>query len=185
MAKGTNGSGALGALIRRVTPDERLAKLGVRPELRVVAVKMATTFRSEPTIRELQDYLAVEEIVEVMMEGRYAKVLGVLALTDRRVLFVANESATAGPRLSVARGGLAITAPKKSAVRLVGPGTDALIDHALGRSGEIFAETATTGPQEKPADPLVRLAQLRDDRDAGRISNADFEAAKNRLLTDL
>ncbi len=181
----TKPTRSLGGLLKRVPPEQRLSALGIEPELRRVALRMATTLRSEPTIRQLQDYLAVEETVEIMMEGRYDHVLGVLALTNRRILFVANSSAT-GPRLSVARSGLEVTAPKKSSVRIVGPDLDVLIDRALGRSGAMFAEAVVGGGATAPAvDPLVALAELRDRHAAGLIGDAEYETAKSTLLREL
>jgi len=65
-----------------------MAKDELRPDIEAARTRMRTKIRSGKEIKRLVRYLWEDEHVERMAAGNYGKGQGLLALTDRRLLFV-------------------------------------------------------------------------------------------------
>ncbi len=170
----------------------RLAGLNLRPDLAAAAVRMVCDERSDQQIVKLESEFDNEESVLIVVEGVNDQALGFLALTTARVLFRVHE---AGPG-------------KIASVPLVD--ISEVRDRARGRYGQVmlqlragmlqvdkipgigaaqFAQALRrqlTGPEQVlPRDPVQELLELRELRAVGGISDADYQAAKARLLEEL
>src|SRR5215204_7575572 len=72
---------------------ERLASYHLRPDVLDAAAAMASDQRSDIYVIRLESALTDSETVLRMMDGRYARVMGLLALTSERILFRSRRSA--------------------------------------------------------------------------------------------
>jgi hypothetical protein len=169
---------------------ERLAPYDLRPDLVEAAAVMASDQRSDVHVARLESSLSDSETVLRLMDGRYAREMGLLVLTSERILFRSRRST--GPAFSVPLGEvLAIegsTRRVSGTVRLTTPDGTFAVDQILGTQGEMLADEAREairgGP--RPArDPLQVLAELRALRDSGAISAAEFEIRKSAIWRDI
>ncbi|GGL89938.1 SHOCT domain-containing protein [Nakamurella endophytica] len=183
----------LGRLFKGQSPQERLLRAGIRADIAMAAGRMAGDPRSDPTVREVATQLPDDETALRLMEGRYGKVMGLLVLTDRRVLFFGHEY-VGGPLAEVeltsidriSSGGSVRTG---TSVTVTGPDVALTVDRGLALSGEQFAEAVRevrfgSAPVER-RDPLEVLAELRVMRDSGRLSEEEFQKQKRRLVDEL
>ena len=126
--------------------------------------------------------------------------LGLLALTDRRLIFVTvaglrgkNVQSIDVPYSSIS--GISVTGSRFSAVVEVASHTDSYgfdmgrQDHAnelasliRETSDAFFQEASTPTPPDDPLDQLEKLARLRD---SGVITEAEFSAKKADLLNQI
>lgn len=74
-------------LFRVPPPEQRVAAMGLRPDLARAAVDVAFDQRFDPEIQQLETCLLETESVVFMVEGRHRRQLGILVLTTGRVLF--------------------------------------------------------------------------------------------------
>lgn len=178
---------------RRPTPAERLAYLRLRPDTARAAAAMASDARSDRDVKRLESLLSDSEVVLRMMDGRYEGDFGLLVLTSERVLF---QSRTMfGPaRFSIpvsAVRAVAAHTHRLSGTVIVTTDDDQLtVDKILGVQGEWLADDLRTamhgGSSSAPArDPLEVLAELRAMRDAGLVTDAEFELRKGALWRDI
>src|SRR5215204_1703140 len=72
---------------------ERLASYHLRSDVLDAAAAMASDQRSDIYIVRLEAALTDSETVLRMMDGRYARVMGLLVLTSERILFCSRRSA--------------------------------------------------------------------------------------------
>jgi hypothetical protein len=126
-----------------------------------------------------------------MMDGRYAREMGLLVLTSERILFRSRRSA-GRTAFSVPLGDvLAIegaTHRVTGTVRVTTSEGTLTVDQILGRQGEMLAEEAQEairGETRPERDPLQVLAELRALRDSGMISAAEFEIRKAAIWRDI
>jgi hypothetical protein len=169
---------------------ERLASYYLRPDVLDAAAAMASDQRSDIYIVRLEAALTDSETVLRMMDGRYARVMGLLVLTSERILFRSRRRT--GPNFSVPlEEVLAIevyTRRGTGIVRVITPYGSLTVDQILGRQGEMLAADARATLRAEPLperDPLRLLAELRALRDSGAISAAEFEIRKSAIWRDI
>ena len=179
-------------LFGRPNPVQRLAGLNLRPDVAAAAVKMVSDERSDQQIVRLESELDDVESVVIVVEGINEERLGFLALTTERVLFRAHD-ARSGNIVSVSLA--AISKVQDRARGMYGrvvlqlPGRDLRVDKIRGIQAAEFAQALRrqlAGPEQVPQrDPVQELLELRELRASGGISDADYQAAKLRLLDEL
>src|SRR5215216_7860147 len=165
---------------------ERLAPYQLRPDLLDAAAAMASDQRSDIYIVRLEAALTDSETVLRMMDGRHARVLGLLVLTSERILFRSRRRT--GPNFRVPLVEVlaieACTRRGSGTVRVVTPYGSLTVDQILGRQGEMLADDAQATIRGEPLpdrDPLRLLGKLRALRDSGAISAAEFEIRKSAI----
>ncbi|WP_285703698.1 SHOCT domain-containing protein [Microtetraspora sp. NBRC 16547] len=171
-----------------------------RPDIQAAADRMAGKFGSRREIRHLVDYLLEDEVVDQMAGGAFGPGIGLVVLTDRRLLFVkdglvakVSEDFPVGKISSVhwepgsSHGTLTVTSS----------GDKAEIEHIHNDDGERIADAirhrlpgarsaASPAPAEAPVsgedDVFEALRKLGELRDKGVVTDAEFEAKKAELL---
>jgi Short C-terminal domain len=125
-----------------------------------------------------------------MMDGRHARVMGLLVLTSERILFRSRRRT--GPNFSVPleeiRAIQTYTRRGTGTVRVITPDGSLTVDQILGRQGEMLANDAHAtirGEALPERDPLRLLAKLRALRESGAISAAEFEIRKSAIWRDI
>jgi hypothetical protein len=151
---------------------------------------MASDQRSDIYVVRLESSLTDSETVLRMMDGRHARMMGLLVLTSERIHFRSRRRT--GPNFSVPLGDvLAIEAYARrgaGTVRVITPYGSLTVDQILGRQGEMLADDARATIRGEPLperDPLRTLAELRAQRDSGAISAAEFEIRKSAIWRDI
>jgi hypothetical protein len=144
------------------------------------AAAMASDQRSDIYVVRLESSLTDSEIVLRMMDGRHARVMGLLVLASERILFRSRRRT--GPNFSVPLEEVvaieAYTRRGSGTVRVITPYGSLTVDQSLGRQGEMLGNDARAtirGEAWPDRDPLRLLAELRALRDSGVISAAEFE----------
>jgi hypothetical protein len=169
---------------------ERLASYHLRSDVLDAAAAMASDQRSDIYVVRLESSLTDSETVLRMMDGRHARMMGLLVLTSERIHFRSRRRT--GPNFSVPLGDvLAIEAYARrgaGTVRVITPYGSLTVDQILGRQGEMLADDARATIRGEPLperDPLRTLAELRALRDSGAISAAEFEIRKSAIWRDV
>ena len=177
--------------LRPPTVHERLARYDLRPDVVAAAAVMVSDQRSDIHVARLESSLSGSETVLRMMDGRYAREMGLLVLTSERILFRSRRS-TGTTAFSVPLGEvLAIegsTRRVSGTVRVTTPDDTFVVDQILGNQGEMLADEARgaiRGEAQPQRDPLQVLAELRALRDSGAISAAEFEIRKSAIWRDI
>jgi Short C-terminal domain len=169
---------------------ERLASYRLRSDVLDAAAAMASDERSDIHVVRLESSLTDSETVLRMMDGRHARVMGLLVLTSERILFRSRRRT--GPNFSVPlEEVLAIQAYTRwgtGTVEVVTSFGSLTVDQILGRQGELLGDDALATVRGEPLpdrDPLRRLAELRALRESGAISAAEFEIRKSAIWRDI
>ncbi|HEX3199138.1 MAG TPA: SHOCT domain-containing protein [Propionibacteriaceae bacterium] len=169
---------------------ERLASYDLRSDVLDAAAAMASDQRSDIYVVRLESSLTDSETVLRMMDGRHARVMGLLVLTSERILFRARRRI--GPNFSVPLEEVvaiqAYTRWGTGTVRVITPHGSLTVDQILGRQGEMLAEDARATMWGEPLpmrDPLRLLAELRELRESGAISAAEFEIRKSAIWREI
>jgi hypothetical protein len=179
-------------LFRIPTTAQRLASLHLRPDLTAAAAKMISDERADDELKKLDGCLQPSETVIAVVEGRFARQMGLLALTTERVTFRPHGSApNALTTILLADISTVDDEVKTMTGRVVLRSTDSIaeIDKILGTQAVSFAEAVRhqlINPGALPEhDPIQELLNLRDRKAAGTISDADYNAIRSRLLDEL
>jgi hypothetical protein len=169
---------------------ERLAPYHLRSDVLDAAAAMASDQRSDMYVVRLEAALTDSETVLRMMDGRHARVMGLLVLTSERILFRSRRRT--GPNFSVpledVRAIEAYTRRGTGTVRVITPYGSLAVDQILGRQGEMLAADtqATMWGEALPERVPVRLlAELRALRASGAISAAEFEIRKSAIRREI
>ena len=169
---------------------ERLASYHLRSDVLDAAAAMASDQRSDIYVVRLESSLTDSETVLRMMDGRHARVMGLLVLTSERILFRSRRRT--GPNFSVPlEEVLAIEAYTRRAtgtVRVITPYGSLTVDQILGRQGEMLAADASATIRGEPLPergPLQLLAKLHALRESGAISATEFEIRKSAMWRDI
>ena len=116
---------------------ERLASYHLRPDVLDAAAAMASDQRSDIYIVRLEAALTDSETVLRMMDGRHARVMGLLVLTSERIHFRSRRRT--GPNFSVpleeVRAIETYTRRGTGTVRVITPYGSLTVDQILGRQG--------------------------------------------------
>ncbi|HEU4909622.1 MAG TPA: SHOCT domain-containing protein [Propionibacteriaceae bacterium] len=168
---------------------ERLASYHLRSDMLDAAAAMVSDQRSDIYVVRLESSLTDSETVLRMMDGRHARVMGLLVLTSERILF---RSRRTGPNFSVPLEEIlaieAYTRRGTGTVCVITPYGSLTVDQILGRQGEMLADDARAticGEPLPEPDPLRLLAKLRALRDSGAINAAEFEVRKSAIWRDV
>lgn len=172
----------------------------LRPDIAAAKARLASSMGSNREIKKLETYLDEGERVDAMVGGAYGKGVGLLALTDRRLLFIVdgafNKSSedfplskvsSVGWNSGMALGTITIFASgNKAEIKNVHKGNGKefvdLVRPRLADKPEAGATPAAPQQQAAPvdlADQLMKLAALRDQ---GILSDEEFAAQKAKLL---
>jgi hypothetical protein len=169
---------------------ERLASYQLRSDVLDAAAAMASDQRSDVYVVRLESSLTDSETVLRMMDGRHARVMGLLVLTSERILFRSRRRT--GPNFSVpledVRAIEAYTRRGTGTVRVITPYGSLAVDQILGRQGEMLAADtqATMWGEALPERVPVRLlAELRALRASGAISAAECEIRKSAIRREI
>jgi hypothetical protein len=169
---------------------ERLASYHLRSDVLDAAAAMASDQRTDIYVVHLESSLTDSETVLRMMDGRHARVMGLLVLTSERILFRSRHRT--GPNFSVPlEEVLAIQAYTRrgtGTIRVITPYGSLTVDQILGRQGEMLADDARATIRGEPLpnrDPLRLLAELRALRDSGALGAAEFEIRKAAIWRDI
>jgi hypothetical protein len=169
----------------------------LREDIAAAKSKMRVKFGGGREIKRLPSYLWEGESVDQMTTGMYGKGLGLIVLTDRRLLFVQDGWASKTTE--------DFPIDKVSSVQWSsGMLTGSIVIFASGNKSEISnvnkddgkemvdkvrhrlsspREAAPPAPQAAPpADPMEQLKKLGELRDAGVVTPEEFEAKKAELL---
>jgi hypothetical protein len=169
---------------------ERLASYHLRSDVLDAAAAMASDQRSDIYIVRLEAALRDSETVRRMMDGRHARVMGLLVLTSERILFCSRRRTGLNFRvpLEEVRAIETYTRRGTGTVRIITPYGSLTVDQVLGRQGEMLAADAQATIRGEPLperDPLRLLAELRALRDSGAISAAEFEIRKSSIWREI
>ena len=188
-------------MFRGRTPQERVDALHLRPDLARAAVALVADQRVEAEIVRIDRILEPDESVLMLVEGRSERQMGLLLLSTRRVLFRPHGQLEDPPRTTYALADLSDvrfhTGSMTGRVRLEFSTAVLEVDKLLGTLAGQFV-TAVRAQQQAEADnpagggggapsrdPLQELVELRSRYTDGKISAADYEAAKARLVREL
>lgn len=193
---------------RTADADEGGADPGgaVRPDVAAVVARMGGTLGAKRELRKLPERLWEGEVVERMASGRYAGKTGLVVLTDRRLLFLAdgwlsarmedfpidkissvqsNTGLVLGTLTIFASGNKAeIGGLTKEECKAIGDALRARISGSPPASvaAAVAAPTPAGAPQPDVLDQLRKLGELRD---AGVLTEEEFAAKKSALLDRL
>lgn len=170
--------------------QERLAPYHLRSDVLDAAAAMVSDQRSDIYVVRLASALTDAETVLRMMDGRHARVMGLLVLTSKRILFRSRRRS--GPNFSVPLEEVvaieAYTRRGTGTVRIITPDGSLTVDQILGRQGEMLGDDAQATVLGEPLpdqDPLRLLAELRALRESGAISATEFEMRKSAIGRDI
>jgi hypothetical protein len=170
----------------------------LRADVAAAKNKMRVKFGAGREIKRLTGHLWEGETVEQMTTGTYGKGTGLVALTDRRLLFihegVMSHSSEDFPMDKVSSvqwsagmmtGEIVIFASgNKSEIKMVnkddGKEIVDTIRHRISAQSDAPASPANS--TTAPADPIEQLKKLGELRDAGILTPEEFDAKKADLL---
>lgn len=172
----------------------------LRPDIAAAKARLASTTGSNREIKKLETYLDEGEPVDAMISGAYGKGVGLLVLTDRRLLFIVDgmmsKTSEDFPLSKVSsvgwNGGMLL-----GTITIFASGNKAEIKNVHKDNGKDFVDRVRPRLADKPAaaapaptivhqgppldlaDQLSKLAALRDQ---GILSDDEFAAQKAKLL---
>lgn len=175
----------------------------LREDVAAAKGKMRVKFGAGREIKRLESYLWEGEAVQRMTTGTYGKGTGLVVLTDRRLLFVQDgvmsKTTEDFPMDKVSSvqwtsgmltGDIVIFASgNKSEIKTVnkddGKEIVDLVRHRLSAPAQPAptAPEAAAPPSAAAPDPIEQLKRLGELRDAGIVTDAEFEAKKAELLS--
>ena len=177
----------------------------LRPDIAAAAAQLPSTLGSKREIRKLVEHLWENERVEQLGTGTYGRGNGILVRTDRRLLFLVDgwTGATSEDfpfsRISSVQWSSGML---MGTVTIFASGNKAEIKNVAKDIGKsmvdavraIISQPAPTtyAPPVQPApvaasggDVFEQLRKLGELRDAGIVTDAEFEAKKSELLARL
>ena len=180
----------------------------LRPDIAAAAAKLNSTFGSKREIRKLVDHLWEGEQVEQLTTGQYGPGLGLLARTDRRLLFLKDgwgggtsedfpfsKISSVQWSSSVLTGTITIFASgnkaeiknvqKDSGKSLVDALRAIIADPPAHAAHPATAPAAIAPAGAQGGDIIEQIRKLGDLRAAGILTDAEFEAKKADLLSRL
>ncbi len=173
----------------------------LRADVAAAKNKMRVKFGGGREIKRLTEHLWEGETVEEMTTGAYGKGIGLVVLTDRRLLFVQDgvmsKTSEDFPLDKVSSvqwssgmmtGSIIIFASgNKSEIKNVNKDDGKeMVDkmrHRISASRESSAASSTA--PVPAADPIEQLKRLGELRDAGVVTAEEFETKKAELLSRL
>lgn len=182
--------GPLSKWFKMPSLSERLRSRGVREDVIAAAERTAFAQQNDSGLVDLAELLSPDETVLAMVQTRYQRATGLLAVTSRRLVFAPNSA----NRVAVTELDLADVLSLNSrmhrglGVLEVGTAAGQLqFDQILGNQADTLAgqiRNAAVPPPDGPKahrDPLDELAELRLLHRAGAISEAEYQTRKQQL----
>ncbi|MDP8927948.1 MAG: PH domain-containing protein [Actinomycetota bacterium] len=153
-------------------------------------------------IKKLPEVLHENEQIENILQGRYEGKQGLVAITDQRVIFleqgafrhrledfpyerissVQSETAMMFGKLTIFASG------NKAVVDQVAPKQQASVaaDYIRSRLGKASAAPAPAAPTSPPSDdPMEKLRKLGDLKEAGILTEEEFNTQKAKILDSM
>jgi hypothetical protein len=177
-----------------------MGKFNVRPDIDAAAERLGSTMGSKREIRKLPEVLWEGETVQMLAGGSYGGGTGLLAMTDRRLLFFkhgwVSQKLEDFPYSKISsvewRGGLALgslvvyASGNKAEIKNINkndgrPMSDALRHRIADGAGSPAAPAAPTGAQ----DVASRLQTLDQLRAVGAITDAEYQDRRSAILDSL
>jgi len=182
------------------SPSEEVAEVGkegLRPDIDAARARMRTKVGGGKEIKRLVGYLWEDEHVERMTTGSYGAGIGLLVLTDRRLLFVKegmkkktedfplekissvqwSSGLTSGTVTVFASG-------NKAEIHSVNKADGKeMTDHLRNRLSAPKPSSAAHVPHGTAPDIPDQIRKLGELRDSGVLTSEEFEAKKTELLS--
>jgi Bacterial PH domain/Short C-terminal domain len=174
---------------------------GVRDDIAAAAAKLPTTIGSGREIKKLETHLWEGERVEALLSGTYGAGQGLLTLTDRRLLFtkdgVMSTTSEDFPIEKISsvqwKGGMItgtitiFVSGNKAEIKNVDKNmgkhlVDTVRDRINAGGAPGAAAPAAAAPAAAGDDVMDQLRKLGDLRDAGILTDEEFNAKKAELL---
>lgn len=184
-------SGPLSKWFKVPTLSERLRKQGVREDVVAAADRTAFGRQTDTGLAAMAELLTDTESVIQLVEGRYARAIGLFVLTSRRLLFAPKASDRSTPTSVELAEVVSVDSRMHrglGVLEVVTTSGTIVVDQILGNQAETLTGSirlAMSPPPDGPAaqrDPLDELAELRALHHAGMIGDAEFQARKQRLF---
>ncbi len=171
----------------------------LRPDVQAAKDKMRVKWGGGREIKRLIEHLWEDETVEKMTTGQYGKGQGLIVLTDRRLVFIKDgrmskttedfpldkiSSIQWSSRLAL--GTIIVFASgNKAEIKNVNKDDGKeMVDLLRGRLSSPSARDMAPAASEQP-DVMEQLKKLGELRDAGVVTDEEFEAKKADLLARL
>lgn len=172
-------------------PERSLFDHGIPEAVAKVALKLF----GRKEIRHLANVLDRGELVHAIGVGNLAGKMGIVALTDRRLLFL-EKSIGSENLVEFSLGSLgALSLEKKmggETLTITHSGTTATITTLQHGQGDAIARKFRELKEQPPAaaapstsDPIAQIERLAALRDKGILSDDEFQAQKTQLLANL
>ena len=201
-ATGIPVSGDLAHLAVLPTAGDELTASGLRPDVASAVEKMGWKLGGRREIKHLNEYLTPHETVHRIVQGTYENDQGIAVLTDQRLVFLFHglvrnrveefyfdRISSVQNEGGIATGSVVIHASgnKAKISQIVKDDARALADDIRTHLGGPRVVAAVEPPVADPvgADPLEQIRKLGELRDAGLLSDDEFEAKKGDLLRRL
>lgn len=171
-----------------------------RSDVAAAKARMSTKIGGRRELKKLDEYLWEDETVSRMATGLYAGKNGLLVLTDRRMIFLfhgwtgqRNEDFPLDTVTSISAGsGIALgsitvfSGGAKAEIKNMNKAdAKALVDEVRNRLATRGVPQPAAVAQAAAPDALAQLKQLGELRDAGVLTDEEFEAKKAELLKRL
>jgi hypothetical protein len=161
-----------------------------RLDIAAAADRVRNTYGTKNEVKHLEEYLEPGEVVGEIAGGRFGQSNGLLALTDRRVVFVFHGVVRTGfeefrlPVLTAvaSRGGV-----MWASISLTVAGSTARIESVDKTDAKRMVDAirlalSAGAPTPAMVDIPAQIMKLADLRDAGVLTSEEFEAKKTDLL---
>lgn len=176
-----------------------MSEEAVRPDIQAAMDRMVSKFGARRELKKLTEHLWHDEQVQQMTSGSYGGGLGLVILTDRRLMFIKegimNRTNEDFPldKLSSAQWSSGLGLGK---ITVFASGNKAEITQMNKTEGKRMVDllrarlsappSPTSAPVPAPegggVDPVDQIRRLAELRDAGILSNEEFEAKKTDIL---
>ncbi|GAA1996849.1 hypothetical protein JL107_12745 [Nakamurella flavida] len=184
------GESSFRSFFRPTSPRERLGRFGLQPSTITVALSAALDPRADAELTGLEQGLTRAETLVSLLEGRFERHLGLLALTSARLVFRRHRHP--GPFvLDIPLDevtDLSVRQERMTQSLLVqAQGRTHTVDKILGEQGQrlVLAVENSRHPAAPAVDPLVALGELRALHDAGVIDDHEFALRKAALVEQI
>ena len=179
-----------------------MVKVNVRTDIDAAAERLSSAFGSKREIAKLPEFLWEGETVEMLAAGSYGGGLGLLAMTDRRLIFLkhgfmsqkledfpyANISSVQWQG-GMVQGTLTVYASgNKAEIKNITKADGKAMSDKLRQVVSVVASPAGQVTQEVPVpgqDVASRLATLEQLRTAGAITDAEYQDRRSKVLDSL
>ncbi|WP_345377145.1 PH domain-containing protein [Frondihabitans cladoniiphilus] len=174
-------------------------KTDLRADIQAAANLAGSTFGGKREIKKLESHLWEGEVVVQLATGTYGSGTGIIALTDRRLLFLKDgimqqvsedfpfekiSSIQWNSGLVLGKITVFVSGNKAEITNVTKQTGKAIVDAVRNRisSGSAPSEAATTSAADEIFEQISKLGALRD---SGVLTAEEFDAKKTQLLARL